>query len=262
MKILAVNGSHRGDKGHTAFLLDKLARGAVSAGAEFEVATLAKLKINRCLSCGKCNSLEHYLKCVYDEKDDVRQVFDNMSEADIIVFATPIYVFTMTGLMKTFLDRTYATANVFDLKLSRSGLLFHHVDPAISSKPFVALICCDNMEKETPRNAISYFKTYAKFNDAPQVGLLVRNAGRLAGHGQDPEAVRQNPKLARAYEAFERAGQDLATIGRIKRSTEKEAAQNIIRMPAIFHLLKHFRPFKKKMVEKARETMKYKDGAV
>jgi multimeric flavodoxin WrbA len=35
-KILPINGSHRGPKGHTAFLLEKLSRGAVSAGAEFE----------------------------------------------------------------------------------------------------------------------------------------------------------------------------------------------------------------------------------
>jgi len=31
------------------------------------------------------------------------------------------------------------------------------------------MVCCDNLEDETPRNVISYFKTYAKFMDAPMV---------------------------------------------------------------------------------------------
>ncbi len=262
MKLLAVNGSYRGRQGHTAFLLSKLSKGAVFAGAEFEVVNLAELKINRCLSCGKCNSPEHYLKCVFDDKDDVRSVFEKMAWADILVFATPVYVFGLSGLMKIFLDRLYATADVFDLQLTQSGLVFHHIDQAICSKPFAVLVCCDNVEKEMTGNVTSYFRTYARFNDAPQVGVLVRNAGRFAGHGKDPEAFQRIPRLAKSYEAFEAAGKELATIGHITSSTEKSAAQNIIPMPAVFKILKHFRPFKKIMVQKARQMVKYEEGAV
>lgn len=262
MKILAINGSHRGSAGHTAFLLKKLSNGIVSAGGEFESVDLARLKINHCLSCGKCNSPDHYLKCVFEEKDDARSVFDKMAAADIIVFATPIYIFTMTGLMKNFLDRMYATADVFDLNVTKSGLIFHHVDEAICSKPFVALVCCDNVEKETPKNVISYFKTYAKFNDAPLAGMLVRNAGRFAGHGRKPEMEQIAPKLTTAYAAFEKAGRELVKNGCVSRSTEKEASCNIIPMPPIFKVLKHFRPFKEKMVQQARQMTKYEEGAV
>jgi multimeric flavodoxin WrbA len=42
MKILAINGSHRGDQGHTRFLIDLVFRGARAAGAECEC--LAKVK--------------------------------------------------------------------------------------------------------------------------------------------------------------------------------------------------------------------------
>ena len=44
MKLLAINGSHRGDKGHTRHLLDLLFQGASEAGAECEIVTLAKHK--------------------------------------------------------------------------------------------------------------------------------------------------------------------------------------------------------------------------
>ncbi|MBU2550126.1 MAG: flavodoxin family protein [Proteobacteria bacterium] len=262
MKILALNASHRGNQGHTRFLVDKLAKGATDGGAQFEVVTLAELKINRCLSCGKCNTREHYLRCVYDDKDDVRGVFNRMAEADIIVFATPVYVFSMPGLLKTFLDRLYATGDVFDLRLTKSGMFFHHLDPDICSKPIVALICCDNTEKETPQNLISYFRTYAKFHDAPLAGLLVRNAGRFAGHGRDPGAFERAPRLAAAYQAFEQAGYELATTGRVKPSTQKAASQNIIPMPPLIRLLKNFQPVKRKMLEQARKMTRFANGDV
>ena len=253
MRILAINGSHRGRNGFTHFLVWKLFKGATAAAAECEEVLLAELKINRCLSCGVCNSKNHFLKCVFDEKDDVRGIFNKMAEADILIFATPIYIFNMTALFKTFLDRLYATGDVFDLRLTQSGLFFHHVDASICSKPFVPLICCDNMEKETPKNVISYFRTYSKFNDAPQVGLLVRNSGRLAGHGKDPEAEKRIPKLADVYKGYELAGRELATEGCIRRATQKMTNQNILPIPPVLRVLNHLRPFKEKMVERARQ---------
>ena len=262
MKILAVNGSHRGDRGYTRFLLDLVFKGASEAGAECGAATLAGMKINRCLSCGKCNAPDHYLRCVYDDQDDVRSVFDRMAAADLLIYATPIYIFNMTGLMKTFLDRMYATGDVFQLCVTKSNLVFHHVNPEISSKPFATLICCDNIESETPKNVVSYFETYAKFSDAPLVGQLVRNAGRFAGHGQDPTAELRAPKLKEVYGAFEQAGRELATQGRITPATRRKACQNIIPMPPLGHLLKHFRPFKEKMVARARLMSQYKEGDV
>ena len=262
MKILTINGSHRGSKGHTGYLVARLAQGAVKGGAEFEVVNLAELKINPCLSCGVCNTEEHYLKCVYEDKDDVRAVHDKMIEADLLVFATPIYVFTMPGRLKNFLDRLYSTGDVFDLRLTKSGLFFHHLNPDICSKPLAVLICCDNTEKETPANLVSYFKTYAKFQDAKIVGLMVRNAGRFAGHGRDPEAFKRAPKLEETYQAFEKAGYELATTGRVSPATQKKASQNIIPMPPLIRLLKNFRPVKKKMLAQARAMTRYSKGDV
>jgi multimeric flavodoxin WrbA len=262
MKILAINGSHRGENGYTHFLIGKLFSGIEAAGAKCEEVVLAKLEINRCISCGKCNAKDHFLKCVFDDKDDVREVFNKMAAADILVFATPIYIFNMTALLKTFLDRLYATADVFDLKLSQSGLFFHHLDHDICSKPFVTLICCDNPEKETPKTVISYFRTYSKFHDALQVGLLVRNAGRFATHGKDPEAEKRAPKLAEVYRAYEQAGKELVAFGRIQSSTQRTANQNILPIPPAYKILKRLRPFKEKMVAQARLMSQYSEGDV
>ena len=147
MKIIAINGSHPGIRGYTHFLIKKLFKGAKNAGADCEEITLAKLKMNICKSCGICNTEKHLLKCIYEKKDDVAMIFNKMREADIIIYATPIYVFNMSGLIKVFIDRINATDNSKEFKLSESGLFFHHISKDIYSKPFVTLICHDNFEK-------------------------------------------------------------------------------------------------------------------
>jgi len=250
MKILAINGSYRGDKGHTRVLIDKILSGVRAAGSECEIVTLAHFKINRCLACDRCQSKESYLKCVQSEKDDVQQIFQKMSESDLLIFATPVYVFGFSVLLKTLLDRTYGISDCSKLILSKSGMLFHHTNKSVSGKPFAAVICCDNMEDATPANAISYFKTYARFQDANLAGILVRNAGRLADYGKEPSRQQIFPKLAEVYKAYERAGRELATQGYITKSTQKIANQEIIPIK-MFHILKRSPLFKRRFLEKA-----------
>ena len=51
------------------------------------------------------------------------------------------------------------------------------------------------------------------FMDAPQVGILVRNGGRLSGHGSDPDREQGFPKIFKVYAAYEQAGGELAREG-------------------------------------------------
>lgn len=175
----------------------------------------ARHKINHCLACGKCHQSEQYLQCVYREKDDVAEIFGKIAQADLVIYATPVYVFGMSGLLKTFLDRMYATSDVYQMKVTRSGLFFHHVDEAICSKPFISLICCDNLDPETPKNTRDYFRTFARFMDARLVGELARNGGRLFGYEHDPQAAERFPKINAVYAAHRQAGSELAQKGRI-----------------------------------------------
>lgn len=250
MKIVAINASLRGDRGRTRFLLDRLLEGASEAGAECEVVTLARLKINRCLACDWCHAPEHPLQCVQAGKDDVRDVFEKMAGADLLVYATPVYVFGLSSLLKTLIERMYGTGDVADLRLADSGLMFHHVDRAVCSKPFAALVCCDNLEAEMPRNAVAYFRTYARFMDAPLAGLLVRNGGGLTGQ------LAGSPRLAAVHAAYAQAGRELALHGRISAATARRANQEIVPVP-LFGWLKRlsFKPLKRRFVAEAHKLM-------
>ena len=249
MKIVAINGSHRGDKGFTHVLIDKLFKGAIDGGADCEEITLSKLRVNMCKACQTCDTEKHFMKCVYDEKDDVSLIFEKMRQANIIIYATPIYVMNMTGLMKVFLDRIYSTGDCNDYRLSKSGLFFHHISKEIYSKPFVTLICQDNMENETSKNVVSYFKTFSRFMDAPQAGTIIRRSGQMIGHGKSPEKEKQFPKIIESYQAIENAGKELAKFGKIRRKTQKKASQDVIPVP-FFSILKNFKWFKKKAIQK------------
>ena len=251
MKIVAINASHRGDRGFTQFLLEKLAAGAHEAGADVEIVALTQYKISQCTGCQACHTEKSYLKCVYDDKDDVRSIFDRMRKADLLVFATPVYVFGMSGLLKRFLDRINSTGDSNQLKVTKSGLFFHHIDSDLCSKPFALLVTCDNLEDETSNSLVSYFTAYSRFMDAPLVGTLIRKSGKLVGHGKSPELELKYPRINDVYEAYVQAGRELATVGRISGRTMKRANRQIIGVPFLDILLK-LKLLKSKMIEKAK----------
>lgn len=262
-KILAINGSHHGDNSYTRFLLERLFEGAREEGADCEVITLANLSLNRCIGCDACQKTDAIpvdpdtfsAHCVWDGKDDGQMIFQKMITADIIIYATPVQVFGMSGLMKNFLDRFYALGNSGDICLSGSGLMFHFIDHRVVSKPFVAMISCSNLENETPLNTISYFRTFSRFMDAPMVGMLIRNGSIMVGKGKDQSAEERFPSIREVYAAYQQAGRELAQSGKIHRSTERCANREFIPVP-MFSLLKRipFRRVKEKFIERVRQN--------
>jgi len=265
-KILAINGSPHGDHGFTRFLIDLIFSGATEEGADCELITLANLKLNRCLGCNTCqkdvttpvNPLSFTPHCVWNGKDDCQAIFEKMAAADLIIYATPIHVFNMTTLMKNFFDRFYAIGNSDDLQVSDAGLMFHFIDHRIVSKPFVALICCSNLEAETPKNVITYFHSFSRFMDAPLVGMLVRNGSALVGKGQNAYAEERFPRIREVYAAYREAGRDLARFGQVRKVAQRRANQEIIPVP-MFSLLKRIplRNVKLKFVERAQNFIEH-----
>jgi multimeric flavodoxin WrbA len=100
MKILAIHGSPRTIRSTTRRLAGLVLEGAAEAGAETEIVDLADLRITPCTACEGCtfNGI-----CVYE--DDLPALLARMNEADAIVFASPVYLDSITGQMKIFFDR-------------------------------------------------------------------------------------------------------------------------------------------------------------
>ena len=104
MKVMAVNGSPR-KKWNTATLLEKALEGAASAGAETELVHLYDLKFKGCISCFACKLKEgeSYGKCAM--RDDLTSVLDKLGKADAIILGSPFYFGTVTGEMRSFMER-------------------------------------------------------------------------------------------------------------------------------------------------------------
>lgn len=104
MKVMAVNGSPR-KRWNTATLLAKALKGAVSQGAETELVHLYDLKFKGCISCFACKTRggKSYGKCAV--KDELRPILEKIEAADALILGSPIYFGTVTGEMRSFMER-------------------------------------------------------------------------------------------------------------------------------------------------------------
>ncbi|WP_195925797.1 flavodoxin family protein [Sarcina ventriculi] len=115
MKVYAINGSPRKNN-NTASLLKKALEGvkATTPNAETEIINLYDLKYTGCKSCFACKLLDgkSYGKCAI--KDDLYEIFEKLSQADGIIFGSPIYFGDVTGQLRSFLERFAFPYLVYD----------------------------------------------------------------------------------------------------------------------------------------------------
>jgi multimeric flavodoxin WrbA len=104
MKVIAVNGSPR-KNWNTATLLQKTLDGAASQGAETEILHLYELNYKGCISCFACKTKngQSYGMCAV--KDDLTSILRKVREVDAIILGSPIYFGTVTGELKSFMER-------------------------------------------------------------------------------------------------------------------------------------------------------------
>jgi len=110
MKAIAVNASQMMDKGNTAAILIPFLDGMREAGAEIEVYYTRQLNIKPCQGDFSCQ-LKTPGKCF--QKDDMEMLLPKLVDADIQVFATPVYVDGIAGSLKCLWERTVPLANPF-----------------------------------------------------------------------------------------------------------------------------------------------------
>ena len=110
-KILVIRGSAR-KGGNTAVLADEYVKGAKEAGNVITDLFLREMQMGDCLGCGACQMNGGV--CV--QKDDMGKVYEKMQDADVIVFASPVYFYTWNSLTKRVIDRTFAVENLLQNK--------------------------------------------------------------------------------------------------------------------------------------------------
>jgi len=100
MRIAAFLGSPR-PNGNTDLLAAAVLEGAASAGLTTESFALRGLRIHPCTGCESC--WKNGRPCIFD--DDATALYEAIARADILLFATPVYWYGPTAIMKGFIDR-------------------------------------------------------------------------------------------------------------------------------------------------------------
>ncbi len=150
MKIAVFNGSPR--KENTAALIDAFCEGAKEAGHEVEVYHVGKMKIAGCLGCGYCHTKGEG-NCV--QKDDLEKIMPAYKEADMIVFASPIYYFTMTAQMEAAIQRVFCIGK--PAKAKKAALLLSSGSPGVYE------------------GACAQFKEYLRYTGIEGAGVITAN---------------------------------------------------------------------------------------
>lgn len=90
-------------KSNTDLLLDQALAGARSQGADTEKIIVDKLTVTPCKEYYGC---ERDGNCVI--RDDMDSIYPRLLEADVIIVASPMFFYGITGQLKSFVDRCQA----------------------------------------------------------------------------------------------------------------------------------------------------------
>ncbi len=127
MKITIISGSaHK--NGTSALLVDKFIEGATEAGHEVFRFDAAFKSVHGCIGCDTCVTKSN--GCVF--KDDMQELNPHILEADVLVFASPVYYYNINAQIKVVIDRFYANNSSLQEK-KKAVLMVTMADDCIES---------------------------------------------------------------------------------------------------------------------------------
>lgn len=129
MNILILNGSPRRN-GKTNRLVESFKKGTEINNHIVEF-NLYDMDINGCRGCDACRKGD---LCI--QKDDMGMVYETFIQSDVVVFASPVYFWTITGTLKSVVDRLYAILSKFGYsEFRKDGVLIMTAGGSDYSRP-------------------------------------------------------------------------------------------------------------------------------
>jgi multimeric flavodoxin WrbA len=219
MKITVFNGSPRGEHGNTHRMVREFLAGAEEAGASTENHFLCQKKIHHCMGCFAC-----WIKtpghCVI--KDDMAGLLEASQSSDVIVYASPIYVGSVTGIMKNFIDRCLPDADPHFQK-NQYGVYCHV--KRYEKYPDVVLISNCGFPEQSH---FKYFRNIFTFLEENAGANIIAEIFR----GQGPMLEVEEPSLKPLIDAYNallrQAGREVVTGRRLSEETRAKLEEPFI----------------------------------
>ena len=173
--IVILNGSPRRN-GNTSALVRAFTEGAESAGHAVTEFFLDSMEIHGCNGCfGGHSSRE----CPCVQADDMNRIYPAVKNCDVIVLATPLYYWNMSGQLRTAVDRLFA------LEEGDGNLLRGH------DRACALLMAAEGHDFE---DVLSYFDHLMKHLSWTNLGHV------LAGGNGDAGDINGKPEIQKAWE--------------------------------------------------------------
>ena len=173
-KIVILNGSPR-RKGNTSALVKAFTEGAKSAGHTVTEFFLDSMNIHGCKGCFGGHSSK---ECPCVQRDDMNKIYPVVRECDVIVLASPLYYWNMSGQIRTAIDRLFA------LEEGDGNLLRGH------GRASALLMAAEGHGFEDVLTYYSHLMEHLKWNNLGHV---------LAGGNGDIGDIEGKPEISAAY---------------------------------------------------------------
>ena len=170
-KIVILIGSVR-KNGNTELLAQSFAKGA-KEHHEVELISVADYKVNPCIGCNSCFKREGH-QCF--QQDDMGKIYAKLSEADLVVVASPVYFYGISAQLKAVIDSLH-TPMRNEFKIKRAALLL--VGAATLPELFDAVVL--------------QYKLVLSFFHLEDAGMVLVRGVKDAGD------IKGNPALEEAY---------------------------------------------------------------
>ena len=219
LKILAINGSHRNEKGFTDIVLKKFLKGAESVNAECEILYPSVQKIIPCESCGKC-LFETPGICKFN--DDMESIISKMDNADQMVFASPVYFDSISSNMQKMIERLRPTYDAhFEFRNGKT----YHLKRFKKDQKIAVISTAGNPERGT-------FTSLDKILNR----IIDNMGGTVVGEFYFPAShliVTCPELLSTQFNALESAGKEFALNGKIGTELLEEGNKDYVGDPKI-----------------------------
>lgn len=217
MKVIAINGSPRMEKGYTHLVLTPFIEGMTGAGADVELFYARRLAIKPCIGDFSC----WYEKpgiCIF--RDDMELLYSKLSEAEILLLATPVYI-PLPGEMQNLINRIVPL--VEPLLETCEGRTRARFRPSVGIRKIALLSVGGWWEKENFEVVVHIAEELARNGSVEYAGSVLRPHAFLM---QDGEELTEEG--AAVLEAARQAGHELISDGRMSPVTLEAVSRPLI----------------------------------
>jgi putative NADPH-quinone reductase len=221
-KVLVLSCSPRGDKGITSLMCEKLSKGMRNKGAEVEIVYPEGMNINNCIGCIQCFKSSKFY-CV-NFHDDMNSIIDKFVSSDLVVWATPIYFFGCTALMKKILDRL---CSIITPKMAyyKHRVFAHPLK--VERLPYNVLLSIGGFrEFKIFESTLDLFKIWDEYGGPKLLDTILRTTS-MAFLIDDL----YNKKMDMVLENTEKAGEELIMYKKIRRKTKRLIQRQLFSKP-------------------------------